>query len=157
LLKNESCQNFVLTISLCGGGIDEYTGENGAKIRRQKWPYAPTRADAPHACHTSSSPGWANLTRIPDDLTDVTNPDGGWRHHDVIMLSACQLASHVSWHVSITGPTCHDISREPSWAEPSLSCAVSRGIGSSVADPTCNPIWDWIWAVHQARIVLIKS
>jgi len=151
LLKNESCQNFVLTISLCGGGIDEYTGENGAKIRRQKWPYAP------HACHTSSSPGWANLTRIPDDLTDVTNPDGGWRHHDVIMLSACQLASHVSWHVSITGPTCHDISHEPSWAEPSLSCAVSRGIGSSVADPTCNPIWDWIWAVHQARIVLIKS
>ena len=61
LLKNESCQNCVLTIPLCRGGSDEATGENGVEIERRTWPHAPTRwrptrADAPHA---SSSPGWA--------------------------------------------------------------------------------------------------
>jgi hypothetical protein len=35
LLKNESCQNCVLTIPLCRGGRDEATGENGVKIGRR--------------------------------------------------------------------------------------------------------------------------
>jgi hypothetical protein len=35
----------------------------------------PTRADAPHACHASSSPGWADSTRIPVDPTHVTDLD----------------------------------------------------------------------------------
>jgi len=33
----------------------------------------------------------------------------------------------------------------------------SRGIRFCAAESTCNRIWDWIWAVDQARIVLIKS
>jgi len=53
LLKNESCQNCVLTIPLCKGGRDEATGENEAEIRCQKHPHAParwlgTRIDARH-------------------------------------------------------------------------------------------------------------
>jgi hypothetical protein len=39
----------------------------------------PTRADAPHA---SSSPGWADPTRIPDDPTHVPDLD----KDDVIMM-----------------------------------------------------------------------
>jgi hypothetical protein len=35
LLKNENCQNCVLTIPLCRGGRDEATGENGVKIERR--------------------------------------------------------------------------------------------------------------------------
>jgi len=93
----------------------------------------------------------------PDGLTlpeyQMTRPTrqtwirmaSAWRHH-------AQLACHVSWHVIIVGPTSHVISREPSWSR-----AASRGIGSNVADSTCNRIWDWIWAVNQAKIVLIKS
>jgi hypothetical protein len=32
-------------------------------------------ADAPHACHASSSPGWVDPTRIPADPTHVTDSD----------------------------------------------------------------------------------
>jgi hypothetical protein len=140
--------------------------------------WLPTRTDARHA---SSSPGWADPTRIPDDLTHVPDPD----KDDVIMTPVYTVSMHASRHVSVQsvchvsvqsvthqrpvirhvitmGPTWHVSSREPnhaepSWAEPNWSRAVSRGIGSSVADPTCNRIWDWIWPVEQARIVLIKS
>ena len=75
-LKNESCQNCVLTIPLCRGGRDEATGANGIEIGRRTWPHVPswwlsTRADARHA---SSSPGWVDPTRIPVDLTHVTDP-----------------------------------------------------------------------------------
>jgi len=43
-------------------------------------PHAPTkwrpkRADAPHACHASSSPGWTDPTRIPVDSTHLADPD----------------------------------------------------------------------------------
>jgi hypothetical protein len=34
-----------------------------------------TRADARHASHASSSPGWADPTRIPGDPTHVHDPD----------------------------------------------------------------------------------
>jgi hypothetical protein len=44
LLKNESCQNFVLTIPLCRGGRDEATVENRVEIGRRKHPHAPSRA-----------------------------------------------------------------------------------------------------------------
>ena len=124
-------------------------------------PHAPTtwqstRADAPHA---SSSPGWADPTRIPVDPTRVTDPDmmmsswrngdismhssstKGWRQPDVMVTSSCTVCMPcqrpVSWHVSTEGPT-HVIHREPSR---------SWGIGSSVVDSTCNRIWYWIWAV----------
>ena len=62
LLKNKSCQNYVLTIPLSRGGRDEATVENRVEIRRRKTPHAParrlpTRTDARHASHASSSPG----------------------------------------------------------------------------------------------------
>jgi len=70
----------------------------------------PTRADAPHA---SSSLGWADLTRIPDDLIHVTDLEYDdvnitqlWRHH-------AQLACHVS-----------DTSAQ--WDPPTTSSVVSR-------------------------------
>ena len=48
LFKNESCQNYVLTIPLCRGRRDEATGEKGVEIiltrRRGGWPRAQTCA-----------------------------------------------------------------------------------------------------------------
>jgi len=101
----------------------------------------PTRADAPHA---SSSPGWANPTRIPDDIS-------------VYSWHAKSAPSHLTRQHSGTHMPRHQPRAELSGAELSVSRAASRGIGSSVGDPMCNRIWDWIWAVNQARIVLIKS
>ena len=80
LLKNKSCQNCVLTIPLCRGGRDEATVENHVKNGRRNHPHAParslsTRADARHASHASSPPGWADPTRILDYPTHVTDPD----------------------------------------------------------------------------------
>jgi hypothetical protein len=34
-----------------------------------------THTDAPHACHTSFSPEWADPTRIPDNPTHAADPD----------------------------------------------------------------------------------
>ena len=56
LLKNENCQNCVLTIPLCRGGRDEATGENGVKIGRRTWPHSPSLSGKASA-HASSSPG----------------------------------------------------------------------------------------------------
>jgi hypothetical protein len=80
LLKNESCQNCVLTIPMCIGGRDEATGENRIEIGHRKRPHAParwlaTRTDARHTSHASSSPGWADSTQIPVDLNHVADPD----------------------------------------------------------------------------------
>jgi len=62
---------------MCIGGRDEATGENRIKIGRQKRPHAPARwlATRTDARHTSSSPGWADSTRIPVDLNHVADPD----------------------------------------------------------------------------------
>jgi len=127
-----------------------------------------TRTDARHA---SSSPRWADPTRIPVDPIHVPDPDKDdvsmtqlWRHH---AQSACRMTSawcnydvimH-SWHVmsapsqltrqqSGTHLSRHQPRAEPIWAEPSWSQATSREVGSSVADPMCNQIWDWIWVIH---------
>jgi len=110
-----------------------------------------------------------------------------WRNHDASIHSQHACKRPVSRHVSVqsachviiqsatrqrpvishvisVGPTCHVTSYEPSWAEPNWSRAelepsraASRGIRFCAAESTCNRIWDWIWTVHQARIVLIKS
>jgi hypothetical protein len=60
LIKNESCQNCVLTIPLCRGGRDEATGENGVEIvlthRHVPARMLDTRTDARHAPHASSPP-----------------------------------------------------------------------------------------------------
>jgi len=86
MLKNESCQNGVLTIPLWRRGRDEHTGENSVKFWSGRWLHAPTkrlptRDDAPHTPHASSSPGWADPTRIPDDPTHMTDQD----KDDIIM------------------------------------------------------------------------
>jgi len=81
--KNKSCQNCVLTIPLCRGGRDEATGETASKSKVKNGPtrhHAPARwlatgTDARHASHASSSPGWADPTRIPVDPTHVTDQD----------------------------------------------------------------------------------
>ena len=88
LLKNESCQNCVLTIPLCRGGRDEATIENRVEIERWTWPHAPTRrlATRADASHASSSPGWADPTRIPDDPTTWLTRirmTSAWRNYDV--------------------------------------------------------------------------
>jgi hypothetical protein len=123
----------------------------------------PTRTDARHASHASSSPGWADPTRIPDNPTHVPDPD----KDDVIMMPVHIVSMHVSAqsadtssssqhamsasshlprhrlvirHVITVGPTCHVTRCEPSRAELEPSRAASRGTGSSVVDPTCNRI-----------------
>ena len=114
-----------------------------------------TRPDAPHS---SSSPGWADLTRIPVDPTHVTDPD----NCDVSMHNwhAMSVPSQLTRQHSGTHLPHHQQRAELSraeWSRAKLEPSRERGIGSSVANPTCNWIWDWIWAAHQARIVLIKS
>jgi hypothetical protein len=63
------------------------------------------------------------------------------------------------WHVM---PATSQLTRQHSGSHmprhrPRTELGLSWGIGSSVVDPTCNRMWDWIWAVDYARIVLIKS
>jgi hypothetical protein len=144
-----------------------------------------TRIDARHASHASSSPGLVDPTWIPDDPTHVPDPDKddvimtySWRQHTQSACHASAQSANTSSssqhacqhpairHVITVGPTCHIISRKPSWAEPSWAepfgsraepLAASRGKWFCAAESTCNRIWDWIWAAHQARIVLIKS
>ena len=116
----------------------------------------PTSANAPHGCHVSSSPGWVDPTRIPVDPThyeqyhdeqytwwtiDVQRMASAWCNDDVIM----QLTSQYTCQHSGTHLPCH-------WSR-----AASRGKWFCAAESTCNRIWDWIWAVDQARIVMIKS
>ena len=132
MLKNESCQNCVSTIPLCRGGRDEATGENGIEIGRRNHPYAParllaTRTDTRHASHASSSPGWADPTRLPDDPTHVPNPD----EKDVIMASACPVGKPCQRPVS-------DMSAQ--WDPPPTSSDVSRVEPSCVgAEPRREP------------------
>jgi len=77
-----------------------------------------TRTDTRHASHASSSPGWADPTRIPVDPTHVPASDK--------MTSSCTVGMPwqrpVIWHVSIVGPICHVISR----AQPSCVGAEPR-------------------------------
>jgi hypothetical protein len=91
LLKNESCQNCVLTIPPCRAGRDEATVENRVEIGRRKPPHAPSRAvtrrrgDCPRA-QTRATRHTRLLhpdepTRIPDDPTHVLDPD----KDDIIM------------------------------------------------------------------------
>jgi hypothetical protein len=97
------------------------------------------------------------MTR-PTRLTRI-RMTSAWHNCDVSMPSwhAMSATSQLTCQHSGTHQPRHQTQAELRGAEPSWSRAASRGIGSSVADPTCNRIWDWIWAAHQARIVLIKS
>jgi len=138
LLKNESCQNCVLTIPPCRGGTDEATGENDVKIGRRTWPHSPSLSSKAFAHAHRRAPrvfftqmGWPDPnTRWPDPCDW---PGYRWRQHDVVVTSSCTVGMPcqrpVSCHVSTMGPTCHIISREPSQAEPSRFWAEPRTEG----------------------------
>ena len=99
-----------------------------------------TRPDTRCTSHASSSPRWADPTRIPDDPTHVADP----YKDDIIITSACTVAwprMTSSWcngdiimhsqHAMSeprqqVRPTCNVISREPSQVEPSLIGAEPR-------------------------------
>jgi hypothetical protein len=109
----------------------------------------PTRTNAPHASHASSSPEWQTrpeyqMTR-PTRLTRI-RMTSAWHNCDVSMHSwhAMSATSQLTRQHSGTHQPHHQPWAKLSWAELSWSWAASRGIGSSVADPTCNRIWDWI-------------
>ena len=129
MLKNESFQNYVLTIPLCTGGRDEATGENGVEIGRRKRPHAPSLsgevAGHAHRCASRVTRVFftrrADPTRMPDDPTHVPDPD----KDDVIMTSACRVGmpcQHpVIRHVSVQSS---DTSSQ--WDPPATSSVVSR-------------------------------
>jgi len=114
----------------------------------------PTHTNASHASHASSSPEWQ--TR-PTKLTRIIMTSA-WHNYDVNMQNwhAMSATSQLTRQHSGTHQPRHQPRAKLSWAEPSWSRAASQGIGSSVADSTYNRIWDWIWAIDKARIVLIK-
>jgi len=99
LLKNESCQNCVLTIPLCRGGRDEATGKNGVKIGRRTWSHSPSLSGRAFAHARRRAPrvprvffarmGW------PNPNTSWPDPHGWlgyeWRQHDIIVMSACTV------------------------------------------------------------------
>jgi hypothetical protein len=79
-------------------------------------------------------------------------------HSRHVMSAATSSTSQQTRQQSGTHLPHHHPRADLSWAE--LSRAVlkpSREIRFCAAESMCNRIWDWIWAVHQARIVLIKS
>jgi hypothetical protein len=129
-LKNERCQNCVLTIPSCRRGRDEAIGENRIKIRCRTCLHEPASRLATRAMRFLRSDG---LTRPECQTTGPTwltwiKMTSLWRQH-------AQLACHVS-------------AQSAQWDPPATSSSnrvePSRGKGSSVADPTCNRIWDWI-------------
>jgi hypothetical protein len=128
--------------------------------------------------------GWPDPNTSWPDPCDW--PRYEWRQHDIIVMASCTVGmpgmtsawcncdvSMHSWHAmsatskltrhhSGTHQPRHQPRASPSRAELSraiceMSRAASRGIRFCAAESTCNRIWYWIWAVHQARIVLIKS
>jgi len=176
LLKNESCQNCVLTIPSCRGGRDEATGENGVKIGRRTWSHSPSlsgkasahaRRRAPHVPRVFFvRMGW------PDPNTSWPDPHGWpgyeWRQHDIIVMSACTVGMpgmtsawckcDVSMHsrhamsaaTSSTSQQPHyQLRAEPSRAE--LSWAVlnlSRWLGQNCFDQILA-VWSMIWMISD--------
>jgi hypothetical protein len=104
---------------------------------------------------------WCNCDIIM--YSSMTMMTSAWCNGDVNMYSRHAMSSVTSStsqqtrQQSGTHLPHHQPRAEPRRAELEPSRAASRGTGSSVADPTCNRVWDWIWAVHHTRIVLIKS
>ena len=79
------------------------------------------------------------LTR-PMQMTQILMTSA-WHNCDVNMHSwhAMSATNHITRHHSGTHLPHHQPRAELSWSR-----ATSRWIGFSVADPTCNQIWDWI-------------
>jgi hypothetical protein len=154
LPKNKSCQNSVLTIPLCRGGRDEHTGENGAEIERHTCPHTPSRASEAFAYAHRRAPLDATRLLHPDGLTwpkyQINRPmwltrirmTSAWHNCDVSIPGwhAMSATSQLTRHRSRTHQPRHQPQADLSRAKPRWS----RGIGSSVADPMCNRIWDWI-------------
>jgi len=129
LLKNESCQNCILTIPLCRWGRDEATGENRVKIGRRNSPHAPSRVGevTAHAHRLAPRVTRVFFTRMswPNPNTRWPNPRARpgwvWRHH-------VQLACHVSdqspdtsaqWDSPATSSASSRVELSRLWAKPS--------------------------------------
>jgi len=105
----------------------------------------------------------------PDELTrpeyQTTRPmcqtwikmTSSWRQYTQSAPSqhAMSSYSHQTRHHSGSHRPRHQPRSEPRRVEPSQAASWERRF--CAAESTCNRIWDWIWAVDQARIVLIKS
>jgi hypothetical protein len=167
LLKNVSCQNGVLTIPMFRGGRDEATGENRIKIGRRKQPHAPSRASkvAGHAHRRAP-----RVTRVFFARMGWPNPNTRW-------------PDPRGWHVSTVGPTCHVISRAPSWAErsqaelelsreprdriqcswsyvpPDLRLNLGRSSGQNCFDQILA-VWNVIWTISDlfsANLIVLDA
>ena len=134
--------------------------EHGRTLHHSPARCLPTRADVPHACPASSSPGWIDPTHVNSIMmnSSMQRMMSAWCNDDVSMsLTSQHTCQHSGTHLPRHQPRAEPSQAELSRAELEPSRAASRRKGFSVAAPTCNRIWDGIWAVDQARIVLIKS
>jgi len=121
----------------------------GTVLTRRHAParWLPTRTDSHHASHASSSPGWADPTRIPDDPTHVPDPD----EYDVIMTSwhAMSATSHLTHQHSGTHLPRHQPRAELSRAKPRADGEDSvqrslRATGSEIeSGPLIKPELFW--------------
>jgi hypothetical protein len=131
--------------------VDKHTGENNAKIKRWTWPHAPTYAscDATHLLRPDGLTQPEYQTTWPTWLTQM-KMTLAWCNCDISMHSwhAMSATSQLTRQHSGTHLPRHQPRDELCWAELNLSQAASQGIGSSVANPRCNRIWDLIWVVH---------
>jgi len=124
------------------------------------WPDPNTRRPDPH--------GWPGKEWRQHDIivmsaytVGMSGMTSSWCNRDVIMHSRHAMSSDTSStsqqprQQSGTHLPHHQSRAELSRAVWEPSHELRDRI--SVANPKCNRFWDWIWAVYQARIVLIKS
>jgi len=143
----------------------------------------PTRTDARHASHASSSPGWADPTRIPDDPTHVPDPD----KDDIIMtpvytvstqLADASASSHQPRQQCGTHMPRHQPRAEPSrigaepsreprdkilcsrvYVQPDLRLNLSRWLGQNCFDQILA-VWNAIWTISDlfpANLIVLNA
>jgi hypothetical protein len=122
---------------------------------------------AGYACHASSSLGWTDPTRMPDDRTHVTDLD----KDDIIMASACTVGMPCQRPVSTVRPTYHVIIKpsgaEPreriqcswSYVQPDLRLNLSRWWGQNCFDQILA-FWNVIWTISDlfpANLIVLNA
>jgi hypothetical protein len=126
----------------------------------------PTRTDARHASHASSSPGWADPTRIPDDPTHVPDPDKDdiimtWSWRQYTQSASSQQDTSSMWVPHATSP---DASRVESsrvgaeprdkilcsrvYVQPDLRLNLGRSSGQNCFDQILA-VWNAIWMISD--------